>query len=70
MENHQLICTQGQARESAPIVIRELDLEHIWSKQFHNGSHLPSAQLARGQVLGQRHDIKKFYSGAHFRIHL
>jgi hypothetical protein len=65
MKDQQLSGVEGQAGKSTAIVVGELDLKHVWSKQLHDGSDLPTPKLALRQIFGQRHDIQKFYFGVH-----
>jgi len=59
VQDHQLPCVQGQAGKSTAVVVGELDLESVRSKQLHDGSHLPPAQLAVRQILRQSHNVEK-----------
>jgi hypothetical protein len=67
MQKQQLIFFKGQAGECAAVIVRELDLKHARSEQFHDGAHLPAAELAIGQIFNQRHNIQKLDFLVHFR---
>jgi hypothetical protein len=66
IQNEQLAFFQRQAGIGASVIVRKLDLEHTGVQQLHNGSYLPVAEFAIGQIFRQHHIIQQLDSVSHF----
>ena len=48
MQKQQLNFLQGQSGECVAVIVCQLDFKHGMIEQFHDGAHLPAAELATG----------------------
>ena len=65
MEDHQLSCAQPQGGVGVPIIIAELDLEHIWSEILYHRADLPPVQTLVRKILDKCHHVEYVYAGVH-----
>jgi len=56
MEDYQLAGAKRARGVSAPFVVAEFDFKYIRRESFYHGTNLAALQVARRQILQERHD--------------
>lgn len=65
VQDHQLVCLQGQRGVRSSVVVTELDLEHLLCKLLDHGTHLTTNQTSFGKIHGQRNHVQQLDSLTH-----
>lgn len=66
MQEDQLVGFESKAGITTSLIIAELNLEDVRSKNLHDSSDLPTSEMMLGQIFAQCADIQKFYLCGHF----
>ncbi len=56
---------EAQRSVGAPIVITELDLEHIWSEDHYHRADLPPVQTMVWKIFGKCYNVEYVYASVH-----
>ena len=59
MQDHELICSEGERGVGPALVIAEFDFVKAWGKRPHDRSNLPATQAAGRLSLKQRDHREK-----------
>ena len=58
MKDHQFVGLHSKAGIRPAFVVAKFDLENTRCEALDNGSHLSSAQSARGKITNECNDVK------------
>lgn len=65
VQDHQLVCLQGQRGVRSSVVVTEFDFEHLLCKLLDHGTHLTTNQTSFGKIHGQGNHVQQLDSLTH-----
>jgi len=61
VQSNQLFSLQRSQSIGAPMIVTEFDLDHRWSEELNDGSHLPANKPLLGHILEYGYFGEKFH---------